>query len=69
MLHFVHVFTPLTDRKADPYEQKPFFGPDEPTADQREAIPGSDAVPEARDETDSVQTSPRFVALLSPPFL
>jgi hypothetical protein len=70
MLHFVHVFTPETDRKAGLDEQKAFFGPDGiAEADDRRVAARRDDGPERQDEADGAVTSTRFVALLSPPFL
>lgn len=69
MLHFVHVFTPPTDRKTGPDEQRPFFGPDDiPAADDQSTARRDDG-PDRQDVADSTVTSPRFVALLSPPFI
>lgn len=70
MLHFVHVFTPPTDRKTGPDEQRPFFGPEDiPATDDVSAAQRHVDGPGRQDDMDSTVTSPRFVALLSPPFI
>lgn len=70
MLHFVNVFMPREDRESKTDDQKSFFGPDwRLSRGERDAALLNGKLPAEADEADRSAFSPRFVTLLSPPFL
>ena len=71
MLHFVGILTPSATAPGPNAPQKPFFGPEwRLSRKERVAAMLEGKWPENDTEADEPdQEAPRFVSLLSPPFL